>query len=441
MLPPTTIFQQLPPCTRYFIGYSGGVDSHVLLDICVQWWQAGLILQPQPVHIHHGLSPNADAWAKHCETICKNYALSCQIIHVDAKAKAQQSPEEVARQARYDAFISLLKSGDGLLVAHHQRDQAETFLLQLFRGAGVKGLAAMPEQRALGLGLLLRPLLSCEYEDILHYARQKQLQWIEDESNQNLSYQRNSIRHNVLPLLQHYFPSAIATISRSAENCAQADYLLTELAKLDFEQVQGSEINTLSVQMLQQLSTARRDNVVRFWLYEHYDISPSRAQLEQFNQLFSASDAQPQLHIHTIVIRRHKDNIFALPNQPSNNNASLVINWDILNNDSLKLPQSLGLLKTKKINGGGLSINRLKDHSITIRFRQGGERCQPVGRMGSHPLKKCLQEAGIPSWQRAKIPLLYIGDNLALVVGLWICEGFMASNTEDGIEISLIDNP
>ena len=437
MLALNALFQPLPFANRYWVGYSGGMDSHVLLDICVTWWQQGLIPKPQPVFIHHHLSPNADAWAQHCEVISKTYGLTCRIIHVDATPCADESPEEAARRARYTAFADLLARDELLLIAHHQRDQAETFLLQLLRGAGVKGLAAMPFQRALGQGLLARPLLNCSYEDIVTYAKQRQLQWIEDESNTNLALQRNLIRHTFLPLIEKHFASAPAVISRSAQHCATADQLLTELAEIDYQQIKDGCEHTLSISKLATLSLIRRDNVLRYWLYQHH-IIPSSTQLAEFQQLlFAKADANPQIKWPGVIIRRYRDILTLLPCQTIPAILKDIVLWDIAEQANLLLPYNLGVLQVTKTIGLGLSAAKLAGCSITIRFRQGGERCQPAGRIGSHPLKKCFQEAGVPPWQRNTIPLLYVNDTLTAVIGYWICEGFAAGLGEAGLLVAL----
>jgi len=193
--------QQIP-ANRYWVAFSGGIDSHVLLD-------AMATLRPQlsatlnAVHVNHGLNAKAAQWAAHAVSVCELLDIPCHVFNVNASAKKGESPEAAARDARYHTFSALIEAGDVLLTAHHREDQAETLLLQLVRGAGPHGLAAMPLSRSFSNGQLARPLLAVEQALINDYAAEKALLWVEDPSNQELGFERNFLRHEVMPILKY----------------------------------------------------------------------------------------------------------------------------------------------------------------------------------------------------------------------------------------------
>ena len=206
--------QPLP--SSYLIAYSGGMDSHVLLVALAELSSSRPNFPAlRAVHVHHGLSPYADDWADHCQSICQNLGVEL-VVHWVEVASHQASLERAARVARYQVFESVLKPGEILLQGHHQDDQAETLLLRLLRGTGVDGAKAIPAQRRLGAGEVFRPLLDFSREQLAQYARHQQLQWIEDESNQDTGFDRNYLRHQVLPLLQQRWPAASKVLARFA---------------------------------------------------------------------------------------------------------------------------------------------------------------------------------------------------------------------------------
>lgn len=216
--------------SRYWIGYSGGLDSYVLLHLSARLGQTAGRFCFAAVHIHHGLQPTAEAWAEHCAEVCAQLGVPFHLMRVDAKPQSGQSPEEAARNARYRAFEDLLGKDEALLTAQHADDQAETVLLQLLRGAGLAGLAAMPEAMPLGRGVLLRPLLGWSRDALQQYAINHGLRWVEDPSNRDTAYDRNFIRHQIMPLLAGRWPGVAATLGRTARHCAEAQGQLNRLA-------------------------------------------------------------------------------------------------------------------------------------------------------------------------------------------------------------------
>lgn len=298
--------QNIPGDAHLWLAYSGGMDSEVLLH---GLWRlrAQHAFTLSAIHVHHGLHASADAWAAHCQARCTALQVPLTVKQVAAQPAAGQSPEDAARKARYAALADVIQSScDYLLTAHHERDQAETLLLQLIRGAGPKGLSAMPYEQAFQQGFLLRPLLSCDYQSLQAYAREHDLLWIEDDSNQDLRYARNYLRLRVLPLLQQRWPSVTATIGRSAQLCAEADALLNEFAALDYAVVADQTNGTLNVARLLELSSARQRHVLRYWLAEQGALMPNQAQLAamQTSLLTPRIDAKPEVYWGDWVVRR-----------------------------------------------------------------------------------------------------------------------------------------
>ncbi|AAO91006.1 tRNA lysidine(34) synthetase TilS [Coxiella burnetii] len=418
--------------SNFCIAYSGGIDSHVLVHamshLCQEHpWQL------RALHINHGLNPKANDWENHCQQICNRLKIPFQSERVTLSLQPGDSIEAVARKARYAIFQQALSENETLLTAHTENDQAETFLLQLLRGAGVKGLSAMPAKRKLGKGELVRPLLAITRDDLKKYAEKNNLRWVEDDTNLELRFNRNYLRHEVLPILRRRWPEVFAVISRSANHCAEAALLLDQLAESDLQLIQKD--SELEILPLLQLTPERQRNVLRRWIYLHGFQLPQTKQLEQIRNdvLLAAHDANPVFSYHTIEIRRHHGKLY-LSNALSAHNATPLISWNF--SRSLPLPGDLGTLIAEKKKGVGIKTT-LDTSKITVRFRQGGEQCQPAGRKETHTLKKLMQEWKIPVWQRDRVPLIYLGDKLIAVVGYCICEGFEAKGEEWGWNVEV----
>ncbi len=408
-------FQTTPPTQTLWVGFSGGVDSHVLLHAMQQ---ANLPHRVCAVHVNHQLSAHADAWAKHCQQVCDDLGVPLMQIQVDARAPVGTSPEAYAREKRYAALSALLQSGDALLTAHHQDDQAETFLLQLFRGAGLPGLASMGIRKPLGKGYLLRPFLSFSQEALLQYAKAHHLCWIEDDSNTHQRFSRNYMRHAIMPLIKARWPQVATTLSRAAAHCAQAQTQLTEAVMM--ERVAGRQPQTLSISHLKQLPQARCANVIRAWLQDLNFLLPSKKQLQMMMHTFLTSriDAMPHMRLANYELRRFKEDLYALPVKTILIPTTPLI-WP--RQTTLLLP-GLGRLIPQTKPGANthhliIPLQDDAENKLNVRFRVGGERFHPVGRQGSHPLKKLMQDWGVPPWERDRIPLIYWDDVLVCVVG------------------------
>lgn len=283
------------------LGLSGGRDSVVLLNVLSRTpWAAALSV----VHVHHGLSSHADAWAAHCQALCEALSLPCQVLRVAVPADSGFGLEAAARDARYAAFAEV--ACDHLVLAHHQGDQAETMLFNLLRGAGVTGAKGMAAERQAGRQRILRPLLDVPAADIAAYAEAEGLVWVEDDSNANTAFSRNFLRQQIMPALSSRFPAAASQLAKAAAHFAEADALLGELAALDWETCSSDE--GLRIKSLRGLSEARIRNLLRWRLQQLAWRAPAAPRLDEFvRQLLTAGpEGRPRLDLPdgVLLLRR-----------------------------------------------------------------------------------------------------------------------------------------
>ncbi len=421
-----------PTIQGLILGYSGGVDSHVLLHLlasqCENWEGRTLTA----VYVDHGLQPASARWGQHCAEVCRKLEVDFRRLRVDAQPQVGESPEAAARRARYRALALLLGARDALLTAHQRDDQAETLLLQLLRGAGPHGLAAMPPVAPLGRGVLWRPLLNVERAEILAYAEYHGLHWIEDTSNLSREPDRNYLRHEILPLLKARWPAFSGTMARSARLCAEAAVLLDDLADLDLIQVATERPDCLAIPALQALAENRQRNALRRWFRKLHLPSPNAHHLESIlrEAISAPHDRQPLIHWPGCEVRRYRERLYAMEPLPSHDSSRVFPLPPELT--ELSIP-GIGQLQLNRIQGQGIRLAALIGRSLTVRFRQGGERFRPIGRSHSQELKKLLQEADIPPWERDRLPLLYVDEVLVAVVKLGISAEWAASAGEEGV--------
>jgi tRNA(Ile)-lysidine synthase len=414
------------------------MDSHVLLHLCAALRDTGTPFEFHAIHVHHGLQREADAWSEHCAAICQAHAIPLLNLKVDARAKPGESQEDAARTARYAAIAAHLAAGDLLLTAQHRDDQAETLLLQLLRGAGLAGLAAMPAWAPLGPGSLARPLLEHSRAELLAYAHAQKLAWIEDPSNQNERYDRNFLRRRILPVLQQRWPSCAKTLSRSARHCAEASQRLDELAQDLYQSTLRADGQSLSIAKLQAFHRADQKLVLRHWLKASGLRMASAALMDRIlhEALPAAPGKNPVIAWREGEVRRYRDGLHLLAPLPAFD-ASLDLPWD--GAAPLTLPDGNGVLSASLVDGMGLNPLIWSTADIRIRYRQGGERCRLPRRAGSHELKKLFQEAGIAPWLRERAPLVYLNGELAAVAGWWVCQS--CAGEADARNIALAWHP
>lgn len=422
--------QELPPLTRYWLAYSGGCDSHVLLHAAAQLREAGRLPAVRAVHVDHGLQAASAAWARHCAAVCADLEFPCTMLRVDARPERGESPEAAARQARYRAIAALMQAGDCLLTAHHQDDQAETLLLQLLRGGGPHGLAGMAERSVFAAGLHVRPLLGFSRDELRNYARQWSLRWIDDPSNADSGFDRNYLRNDVMPLLRERWPAAARVLARGAVYQAEAAQLLDGLAARDLAQCQNDD-NTLRLAALRMFDEARQRNVLRYWLKQLGFNLPDSVRLAHLREqmLHAASDRSPIVHWPGVTVRRYRDRLYALPPEPAVD-SDRVLPWDM--GQPLHLFGNVAVVAVT-VRGEGVKATLCRSHPVTVQFRRGGEACRPAPQAATRPLKKMFQEIGVPPWERERIPLIYVGGHLAAVAGYWVCAPCQADRDEAGI--------
>ncbi len=415
------------------LAYSGGVDSEVLLHLL-----QSSSLDVYAVYIDHGLQAESVQWEKHCEEQCAAYGVHFQCIAVNAHSGKGESPEAAARSARYTALGKIIDEHTCLLTAQHQQDQVETVLLQLFRGAGAAGLSAMPFLQRFAEGWHCRPLLDISQQAILDYASLHKLRWVEDPSNQQQRYDRNYLRHSVVPRLQQRWPALATTLSQFATQQAENHHLLEQLASIDLADIQQAD-KTLSIPALLNFDVDRRRNVLRFWLKQQGAMMPSRAILQQIIQQAESTgyDNQSLVGWARSEVRRFRDRLYYLSQSPHDPAQCIsLIGSELLAGVDI---HSLGLRVKLEESSSSASRPYMLDRKIleqplSLRFRQGGERIQPAGRSGHRELKKLFQEAGVPGWQRARIPLLYSGDELVAVIGYWLAQEYAVEGEGLSIE-------
>lgn len=417
-------FQRYTPFSNVWIACSGGVDSLVLLHACHQLVQENIKLNLHVIHINHGLSLHAEAWQTHVEKICRTWQIPFHAEKIKIERASGESLEDQARQARYAVFKSYIKENDLLLTAHHQDDQAETLFLQLLRGAGVLGLAAIHEIMPFSIARLGRPLLTISRQDILTYAKQNNLQWVEDESNQNENFSRNFLRNTIFPQLENRWLQAKIKFAQSANYLQEANELLNELAASDLEKINESDKKILPITYLKTLTPARLNNLLRYWIKQNGFALPSQKVLAAIvdEVIHARVDAEPLVKWEQAEIRRYQDKLYLL--EPlAEFDSSISLAWDIAK--PLTLPGNLGVLHAESSMQG---VKIEASDQVEIRFRQGGEACYLPHRAGKHTLKKLFQEWQIPPWLRDRIPLLYINNQLAAVVGYAVAKAYFSNS-------------
>jgi tRNA(Ile)-lysidine synthase len=449
------------PKAPLVIAYSGGVDSQVLLHAVAQLKRQNILKQNViAIHVNHGLSPFAKQWQNFALHQCEQLNIQFKTVNVKVLEKPRTSLEAQARDKRYQALEELSPKNAVILTGHHQDDQVETFFLSLKRGSGLKGLSAMGIESEFGCKnqRLLRPLLNVSREGIVHYAQEHQLKWIEDESNTDTRFDRNFLRKEILPKLKARWSNFNQTVTRSAQHCQEAQQILDEVAEQDLEHCLV-EKSVLAIPALMALSLARFNQTVRFFIHQHKSLMPTQQQLEQlYEQLSEAGkDKTPEVKLGDVWLRRFQDKLYLTSEYQAVKEWQYEIDLD-KNNQTIELPDRLGKLilyldQEKIIDSHEVPDNSARYkldsdideksitslslpnniQSIKLAFSHENPKCLPDYRRQSRSLKKVLQELSIPPWQRKRLPLLFINNELVAVIGYFVCQPFIADKHQNKI--------
>ncbi|MCB2262553.1 MAG: tRNA lysidine(34) synthetase TilS [Candidatus Thiosymbion ectosymbiont of Robbea hypermnestra] len=408
----------LPAAPRGWIAYSGGMDSSVLLHAMVAV-RDRLSFDLGALHIDHGLHRDSRAWATHCARTCERLRVPLRTRRLALTPSRGESPEAVARQARYASMAELLGPDELLFTAQHRDDQAETLLLALLRGSGPAGLAAMPTIAPLGSGWLVRPLLAFGRAELLAYAEDHKLSWLEDPGNRDLGFDRNFLRHRVFPRLAERWPACATSLARSAAHCAEAQAIVDAAARNALPVATGRRPGTLSIRHLLTLELPLRKAVLRQWFRDQGRVPPDSRHLGRIltEAMAARVDANPLVAWPGCEVRRYRDDLFALAPLPPLP-APDPIHW---RRGVLPLPEALGCLALLTPDGRALAPQDLFPPGLVVRFGVRGLVCRQ-GRDGrQHSLKKLFQEQGVPPWVRPYIPLVFAGSDLIAVGNAWTC--------------------
>jgi len=421
--------REIPRGATITVGLSGGIDSVVLLHLLVR----RLRIAPariSAIHVNHQISPHAGRWAAFCRRWCRELGVKLHVAKVDVPRG--NSIEAAARKARYAVFA---KSGaDVLMLAHNRDDQAETVLLQLLRGAGPRGLAAMQMLRpaAKDMPPILRPLLGVQRKTIAAHAQHYRLQWVEDDSNRDPAFLRNFLRHQVMPVIESKVPGAGATLARAARHQAEASDLLDALAAQDLGSECGVRMCRLPLALLKPLAPHRARNALRYFLRCNGVAMPDADRLEELlrQALTARADAQIRIELEGVGLRRFQDVLYIVRPLPRPA-ATFERVWN--GRGVLVLPQLGGSLRLERSKGEGIAVVAMRTALLVVRARRGGEVLRPVPGARQRTVRNLLQEAAMPPWLRERLPFLYVDGGLAAVPGLGVDAKFQAANAQPGL--------
>ncbi|WP_028864100.1 tRNA lysidine(34) synthetase TilS [Psychromonas aquimarina] len=430
--------------TEFNIALSGGLDSVVLLHLFARLRDRDKKLSLCAHHVNHGLSANAESWTLFCRDLCEELGIQFIVSHVSLLKKSRTSLEALAREKRYLCLTAELSEKSYLVTAHHQDDQLETVLLALKRGSGTTGLQGILSRQKLTCGHLIRPLLNFSRQQLESYARDFQLNWIEDESNSDQVFDRNFIRHSITPLLKERWPAITKTAARTAGLCQEQQVLLDEIGAIDFQHCSSALLNqqVVDISRLKELSTARRNNVLRYWFKESSYSYPSSKQLLTIWQdiVLAAEDALPAMQFKGYSVRRYRGHLYLVKDLPALSVHEPPKVWSGEPRLSLldgRVNLQFNIVRDKADNGEVLCFKRGAE--IAVYFRQqlpAKLSCRPAGRSGSRTVKKLLHEYHVPPWLRDFVPFIMINGKLMSAVGLWLCSPEPPGNTDSCLTVS-----
>jgi tRNA(Ile)-lysidine synthase len=416
------------PRPRVAVAFSGGVDSTVLAHALAR--QRRRFAALRLLHVDHGLQAASHDWSRHCAEVARSLRLPFVPLEATIRRQRGESPEAAAREARYALLAMVLEPGEVLVTAQHRDDQAETLLLQLFRGAGVAGLAGMPDIAPFGAGRICRPLLGVTRAGIEQYARAKRLRWVDDPTNMETQYARNFLRAKVLPVIRQQWSGVDEAIARSARHMAEAAGLLESLGRADCGRVADGA--GLDVAALRALPAARRRNALRAFIAQFHIDPPSTAQMKEIagGLLSARSDAQPEVAWRGAVLRRRAGRLLLevkSRHSPEAGSDLIGKSWDWNADRVCVLSQRGDRLELIDDAAGPIDLDLLPDR-LELRARAGGETLRPGPRARTQALKKLIQAAKLTVEARAHLPLLFSGKRLLAAGERWIDASVMSND-------------
>lgn len=426
----TELLQSLPSVKRFYVAYSGGLDSQVLLHLMWTFQKKQTQYELCAVHVHHGLHCDASEWQAHCERFCRRLSIPFEHFHVDARPSVGESPEAKARAMRYHILSSRITQDAVLMTAHHQDDQIETFFLQLFRGSGLKGLAGMSACTPFAKGHLLRPLLNFSRERLLVYANKHQFEWIEDPSNHDVNFSRNYLRHEILPLLQKRWPGLSRTVTRTMRYCKEMRRRLDSEMKTLFEHCLTEDPAVLSMVALNKHDHQTQSEIIRQWLQYLKLPTPQKTHMDQILKTVvqSRDDAMPCVYFSGVVIRRFQQKLYVSRySDVVREKQDFHLLWE--GQTELELPGCSLRFVVRQQQGQGICREALTASPVFISSRRCGK-----------SVKKRFQELSIPPWERSSIPFLYQGDRLVSIIGYWIDPRFRVASDKTGYVFECVVN-
>ncbi len=384
-------------------------------------------LHLRAVHVNHGIHPNAGQWSEHCRALAHRLGVPLEVLATKVPRARGESLEAAARAARYELLARTLGAGEFLLTAHHEDDQLETVLLQLFRGSGLAGLAAMPEIVPFAGGWLARPLLSRSRAELVEWVRAQELAWVDDDTNADETLDRNYLRRCVVPQIRERWKGVGAAVARSARHAAEGQRLLDMIGRTDVER--ASSGNELFVPALRALQPDRRRNALRYWIARSGSRAPDTSRLEELAGpvIDARADANPRVAWSGVEVQRHADllSLRKIDGAPAATRAQ-VVEWPWKTEPLLVLPDAGGTLELKSDPHGPIDMDVLPE-LVSVGLRKGGERLRPRRGGPRRTVKSLLQESHVPIPHRARLPLVFSGSTLLAVGPLWVDESIQTT--------------
>lgn len=412
------------PAVSLCVAVSGGMDSTVLLA-ALAGSHRGARPKLRAVHVDHGLHANSPIWSAQCRALADSLGVPLEVLTANISRARGDSLEAVARESRYALLAANLSQGEFLLTAHHEDDQLETVLLQLFRGGGPAGIAAMPPLTRFARGWLARPLLTRTRSDLHAWAKANKLSWSEDDTNEDETLSRNYLRRRILPLIRERWPGVATAVARSARHAAEAQRLLDILARRDVER--AADGDRLAVSALRALPPDRRRNALRFWITQSGHRPPDASRLAEIcgPLLEAREDANPRVVWNGALAQRDGGWLAIGPEGAPGTEAAQPVLWHWRSQRDCRLSDGRGKLELRHDPRGPLDLDALPE-PLMVRTRSGGERLRPRRGGPRRALKNLLQEAHVSITERKRLPLLWSGDRLVAAADLWCDESVQA---------------